>query len=459
MIEDFARHFRADRRHPGRRINDHGVGQERAALVAHHVSGSGAGWQEKRRKIDEGGDAVGLAARHFADDHAARAVFNQDHRLSLRGGQLGDGGRVSLPRPVRERRAIGSMARQIRRQHTVPGLFQQRRHALPAPPPCHPPCTQDENRHMHLSARTLSLPTIHVTGPLRNERWPILRTRYHLSNLTSSHRHDSKHLRQSCRDDRAHHEAIEIEIRLEQIPVQIPTRPFRFGVQISTPRKHVAWAEQARQAEALGYDVFLMPDHFLDQFAIGPALVIVAEATALRIGTFVLQNHLRHPALIAQEAATLDVLSDGRFELGLGAGGSWLPDYQRPVSPSTLPEPELLAWRRASPSSRDSSPRVRHLCRPALLDHGARRLPKPVQRPHPPILIGGGGPRMLSLAAREANIVSILPTMFRLVGQFREDQLSDTAFAKQVDVPAPSGRSAASRPGTQCPPPAGGRHR
>src|SRR5215207_9897819 len=110
----------------------------------------------------------------------------------------------------------------------------------------------------------------------------------------------------------------------EQHLMESLQRSFRFGVQISEVRPGAAWADQARRAEALGYDILLVPDHFGDQFAIGPALAAAAAATAtLRIGTFVLQNDLRHPALVAKEATTLDILSDGRFELGIGAGGSW----------------------------------------------------------------------------------------------------------------------------------------
>ena len=156
--------------------------------------------------------------------------------------------------------------------------------------------------------------------------------------------------------------------------MQIPTRPFRFGVQISTPRKHVAWAEQARRAEALGYDVFLMPDHFLDQFANGPALAIVSEATALRIGTFVLQNDLRHPALIAQEAATLDVLSGGRFE-------SRARGRRLVVAGLRANRYPLRLCRNPSCSSGGEFHRHQgtlrrgsvYLCRPALLDYSARR--------------------------------------------------------------------------------------
>src|SRR5262245_61605485 len=213
---------------------------------------------------------------------------------------------------------------------------------------------------------------------------------------------------------------IEIEARLEFKSMPSPKRPFRFGVQISTPRKRAEWAEQARRAEALGYDVFLMPDHFREQFAIGPALAVVAEATSLRIGTFVLQNDLRHPALVAQETATLDVLSDGRFELGLGAGGSWLPDYEQTGIPFDPPATRVARLEEglsvieslfgAGPTSFAG----RHY---TFTEFDA--LPKPIQQPHPPILIGGGGRRMLSLAAREANIVSILPTMLPVGGQFR----------------------------------------
>ncbi len=109
----------------------------------------------------------------------------------------------------------------------------------------------------------------------------------------------------------------------------IERRLFRFGIQFAGGRPSTAWKEQARQAEALGYDILAMPDHLGGQFAIGPALAVAAEATTtLRIGTFVLQNDLRHPALVAIDAATLDVLSDGRFELGPGAGGSFMPDYE-----------------------------------------------------------------------------------------------------------------------------------
>lgn len=86
-------------------------------------------------------------------------------------------------------------------------------------------------------------------------------------------------------------------------------RSFRFGIQFAGASTKTERADQARTAEALGYDTLVMPDHLDEQFAIGPALAAVAEATTtLKIGTFVLQNDLRHPSLLAKEAATLDVL-------------------------------------------------------------------------------------------------------------------------------------------------------
>ena len=106
-------------------------------------------------------------------------------------------------------------------------------------------------------------------------------------------------------------------------------RRFRFAAQLSTAPDGTArsWADQARKAEDLGYSALLMPDHFGDQLAPVPALAAVAAATStLRMGSLVFCNDYRHPFVLAKEAATLDVLSDGRFEMSLGAG--WMrADY------------------------------------------------------------------------------------------------------------------------------------
>ncbi|MFN2616928.1 MAG: LLM class flavin-dependent oxidoreductase, partial [Thermoleophilaceae bacterium] len=106
-------------------------------------------------------------------------------------------------------------------------------------------------------------------------------------------------------------------------------RPFRFGVSIREAGSGRAWADKARRAEELGYSTFLVADHFGAQLATTPALAAAAAATErIRIGSFVYSNDFRHPALVAKEAATLDVLSGGRFELGLGAG--WMrSEYER----------------------------------------------------------------------------------------------------------------------------------
>ena len=95
-----------------------------------------------------------------------------------------------------------------------------------------------------------------------------------------------------------------------------------------------------------------MPDHFTDQLAPVPALSAAAAATTtLRIGALVFDNDYKHPLVLAKELATLDVLSGGRVEIGLGAG--WMEtDYERPACPTTRPACASTASRRASPSSR-----------------------------------------------------------------------------------------------------------
>src|SRR5205823_12766720 len=98
-------------------------------------------------------------------------------------------------------------------------------------------------------------------------------------------------------------------------------RPFRFGVNVWGADTRAAWTEKARRIEQLGYSTLTVPDHLADFFAPIPAVVSAAAATTrLRVGTHVLNNDLRHPVLVAREAATVDVLTDGRFQLGLGAG-------------------------------------------------------------------------------------------------------------------------------------------
>lgn len=209
-------------------------------------------------------------------------------------------------------------------------------------------------------------------------------------------------------------------------------RPFRFGVQITRERSAGEWREAARRAEAFGYDVFLMADHFGRQLAIGPALAVVAEATTtIRIGTLVWQNDLRHPTMAAMESATLDVLSGGRFELGIGAGGSFPPEYEWTGIPFNLPGERV--------SRLEESVRViRGVTGPEAFSFAGKHyaitdyqgFPKPVQAPLP-LLIAGGGKRMLTLAAREADIVGLLPRMVE--GGFADGEDCVDAFREKAD--------------------------
>jgi probable F420-dependent oxidoreductase len=184
--------------------------------------------------------------------------------------------------------------------------------------------------------------------------------------------------------------------------------PFRFGIQYSGPADRTGWRATARKLEDLGYATLTCADHLDDQFAPIPALTAAASATSeLRLGTMVLANDYRHPVVAAKDAATLDLLSDGRLELGVGAG--WMTtDY------------ETAGIGLDSAGTRvdrlDEAVKVlKGLLGEGAVDHhgahydisGLDGLPKPVQRPHPPIVIGGGGPRILALAGREADIVGI----------------------------------------------------
>ena len=183
---------------------------------------------------------------------------------------------------------------------------------------------------------------------------------------------------------------------------------FRFGIQAATASSAAEWAALARQVEDLGYSTLFVPDHFGDQLAPIPALTAAAGATTdLRVGTLVLDNDFRHPAVLAKEVATLDLLSDGRVEVGIGAG--WQnSDYVQSGIPK---EPAGLRISRMEEAL--------HVMKGCFAEgpfsfegehyriSGLDGQPLPHQRPHPPILIGGGGRRVLSIAAREAQIVGI----------------------------------------------------
>src|ERR1700683_2759731 len=173
--------------------------------------------------------------------------------------------------------------------------------------------------------------------------------------------------------------------------------PFRFAAQLSKAPGGTArsWAEQARRVEDLGYSTLLMPDHFGDQLAPVPALAAVAAATTtLRLGSLMFGNDYRNPFVLAKEAATLDVLSDGRFEMSLGAG--WMKtDYEEAGITYDAPRVRVDRFEEAVQV-------VQGLLRtdgPFSFQghyyavHGHSLLPRPVQQPGPPLILGGGGRR------------------------------------------------------------------
>jgi probable F420-dependent oxidoreductase len=198
-------------------------------------------------------------------------------------------------------------------------------------------------------------------------------------------------------------------------------RPFRFGINIRDARSRAEWQDKARKVEDLGYSTLLVPDHFSAILSTIPAVMSAADATTrLRVGTNVLNNDLRHPVLLAREAATMDLLTDGRLELGLGAG------YMR------------IEYDQAGLRFDRGGVRVERLAESVLIIKGLlggaevdfagqhyrvtghRIHPLPVQRPHPPIIIGGNGPRLLALAAREADTVNFTGITFTRGGTMLE---------------------------------------
>jgi len=185
-------------------------------------------------------------------------------------------------------------------------------------------------------------------------------------------------------------------------------KPFRFAVQAHTAPDVKSWRELARTIESLGYSTMYMPDHFGDQWAPMVGLTVAAEATdRLNVGTLVFDNDYRHPVVLAKEAATLDLVTEGRFEFGIGAG--WMrTDYEQSGIPYDAPGvridrlTEALAIMKAMWSEGSATFEGKHY---TVKD--AQGAPRPYTSPHPPIVIGGGGKRVLSLAAREANIVGV----------------------------------------------------
>jgi probable F420-dependent oxidoreductase len=216
-------------------------------------------------------------------------------------------------------------------------------------------------------------------------------------------------------------------------------RPFRFGVVAASARTGEEWIAKARRVESLGYATLVMPDNLQYTLAPLPALAMAAAATtSLRLGTYVLPNDFRNPVLLAKDVATLDVLSGGRLELGIGAGR---PDAARDNkmlglsfdSGSVRVErlAESLAILKALLANQRPPASAKHY---AVAD--AQVSPLPVQQPHPPILVAGTGRQMLRLAAREADIIAIglAPDATESVAAERIDWIREAAGDRFADI-------------------------
>jgi probable F420-dependent oxidoreductase len=212
------------------------------------------------------------------------------------------------------------------------------------------------------------------------------------------------------------------------------SRPFRFGALLNRRDDGPSWLAGVREADELGYDVVLAGDHLGAGMATLPALVAASHAsTRLRLGTYVIDNDYRHPAVLALEAATVDQLTGGRLELGIGAGWK-TSEYEAAGLPF---DPPLVRTRRMCESVR----LVKALMGPEpvrfegefyRLD-GLDGTPKPVQRPHVPILVAGGGRNLLRFAAQEADIVAI-NTRHRHGVVGTGEELLEATLQRRVDL-------------------------
>ena len=187
-------------------------------------------------------------------------------------------------------------------------------------------------------------------------------------------------------------------------------RGFRFGLDVGDNFGRDEFVQLVRRADSTGFSVVTGPDHIGSRLAaVLPMLSVAAEVSPrIRVSPMVLANDFRHPAALAKDAATLDILSEGRFELGIGTG--WIrQQYEAigvPYDPPGVRVDRLEEGIAVIKGCWGGEPFS------FAGDHyqlNEITCPRPFQRPHPPILIAGGGPRMLKIAGREADIVSIAP--------------------------------------------------
>ncbi len=211
-------------------------------------------------------------------------------------------------------------------------------------------------------------------------------------------------------------------------------RPFRFGISRSRAEDAGQWRAFARRAEDAGYDVLVVADH-LGALAPMVALSAAAEATSrVRLGTLVLNNDFRHPAIVAQEAASLDLLSGGRFELGMGAG--WNASEYQTSRVRQFDSPSIRVER-----LEEALIIVRGLLNGDTVTHEgkhyqmkAHRLePLPPQRAGLPMVVGGNGSRLLRVAARRADVVGFTGFRLRATGPVYEDA-TEGGLASRIEL-------------------------
>jgi len=186
-------------------------------------------------------------------------------------------------------------------------------------------------------------------------------------------------------------------------------KPFRFGVVFTAGFDAMRWPEIARRVESEGFSTLLVADHYNNPLSCGPLIVTAANATTtLRVGSYVYNNDLRHPALLAKEAATIDVLSSGRLELGIGAGWN-KREYDMVGLSFDLPAIRAARFKESVEiitrlfTGEEVSYQGKH-----YQVSGLKGMPLPIQKPIP-LLIGGGGPSMIRFAAQRANIIGFVP--------------------------------------------------
>jgi len=187
-------------------------------------------------------------------------------------------------------------------------------------------------------------------------------------------------------------------------------RPFRFLADAREIVPGPELADRARRAEQMGYHALVIPDHLIKQLSPTVAMATLAAATStLRVAAFVTNNDLRHPAVLAQDLASIDVLSGGRLDVAIGAGWN-KPEYDAiglPFDPTPVRQARLaeaITVLKGAFAGEEFSFAGEHYTITNYTGY-----PVPVQRPHPPFFIGGGGRRTLTLAGREADIVGLAP--------------------------------------------------